>query len=96
MAGTIERLSTKAVEKAKPGPTKRPKALRDGGGLYLQVTKGAGRTIDRSWLFRFSTTKLERERGMPEEGKIGSAAPVTGVGRSVLPRPAMRGEAWVS
>jgi integrase len=40
----------------------------DGGGLYLQVTEGSGGVLRRSFLFRFATTKQERE-GNEELGR---------------------------
>jgi integrase len=36
----------------------------DGGGLYLQVTGGAGGTMNRSWLYRFALDGRERQMGL--------------------------------
>jgi integrase len=59
MARTIHRLSHRKAESiAKPG------MYPDGGGLYLQVTKGANNTYRRSWLFRFAINGRERQMGL--------------------------------
>jgi integrase len=36
----------------------------DGGGLYLQVTKGKDGSIRKSWLFRYSANGRERQMGL--------------------------------
>jgi integrase len=52
-----ERLTERTVRNAKPG------MHCDGGGLYLQVTPGAGNKLRKSWVFRFATTEQERASG---------------------------------
>ena len=54
MARAIGKLSAVAVPKLKPG------MHADGGGLYLQVTKGGART----WIFRFMLHRRAREMGL--------------------------------
>jgi integrase len=54
MARNIGNLSAVALPKLKPG------MHGDGGGLYLQVTKGGGRT----WIFRFMLDRRAREMGL--------------------------------
>jgi integrase len=58
MARSIHRLSTATVKNAKLGKrrdgTPRVKLYADGGGLYLQVTPGSGRT-SKSWIFRYAS-----------------------------------------
>ncbi|TPV99622.1 MAG: hypothetical protein USCAAHI_00943 [Beijerinckiaceae bacterium] len=39
-------------------------AYHDGGGLYLQVTTGAGGTPRKSWFFRFTPPAVHKERLM--------------------------------
>jgi integrase len=68
MARSIHRLSTVRVNNAKPGKrrdgTPRARVYADGGGLYLQVTPGSGRT-SKSWIFRYaSATGKERFMGL--------------------------------
>ncbi len=59
MARTINRLSHKKVE-----TVKQPGMYADGGGLYLQVTKGADSTPRKSWLFRYAVSGRERQMGL--------------------------------
>jgi integrase len=54
MARTTGRLTALQVERAKE-----PGMVADGGGLYLQVTKGG-----RSWVYRFMLNKRAREMGL--------------------------------
>jgi hypothetical protein len=68
MARSIHRLSTVRVNNAKPGKrrdgTPRARVYADGGGLYLQVTPGSGRT-SKSWIYRYaSATGKERFMGL--------------------------------
>lgn len=59
MAREINRLTQREVEsKNLPG------MHNDGGGLYLQVTKGTDGSIRKSWLFRYSTNGRERQMGL--------------------------------
>jgi len=54
----MNRLTALKVEKAKT-----PSMYADGGGLYLQVTKGA-HGINRSWIFRYTLNGRTRETGL--------------------------------
>jgi integrase len=65
MARKVEQLSTAKVKHAKPG------LHHDGGGLYLQVTTGKDRAINKSWLFRFKLNGRERWMGLGPLGTIG-------------------------
>jgi integrase len=58
MARTMHRLSSVKVKNAKIG------MHCDGGGLYLQCTKGADSTIRRPWLFRYAIKGRERQMGL--------------------------------
>jgi hypothetical protein len=66
MARTLNRLTDRKIKTAKAG------MYADGGGLWLQVI-GAGKDLNRSWIFRFATgetaisatgKKRSRERQM--------------------------------
>jgi integrase len=54
----IHRLSAPFIGRAKAG------LHADGGGLYLQVTEGAGGHLNRSWLFRYTAPGSSKERWM--------------------------------
>lgn len=43
---------------------KRPGLYSDGGGLFLQVTKGADGAARKSWVFRFTSPETKRPREM--------------------------------
>jgi integrase len=58
MTRTMHRLSSVKVKNAKIG------MHCDGGGLYLQCTSGPGRSIGRSWLFRYAIKGRERQMGL--------------------------------
>ena len=58
MSRTHNRLSQVGVNSAKSG------MHADGGGLYLQVTLGAGGRLNKSWLFRYAIDKRERQMGL--------------------------------
>jgi integrase len=58
MARTLHRLSSLKVKNAPVG------MHCDGGGLYLQCTKGADGSIRRSWLFRFAVDGRDRQMGL--------------------------------
>lgn len=58
MAKTLNRLSAAAVKNAKPG------MHCDGGGLYLQASRGTDGEIKKSWLFRFAANGRERQMGL--------------------------------
>jgi integrase len=58
MARGLERLSPLKIRNAAPGKSKTGKRrsalmLCDGGGLYLQATRGAEDNVRRSWIFRY-------------------------------------------
>jgi integrase len=59
MAREINRLSHREAESIS-----RPGMHSDGGGLYLQVTKGTDGSIRKSWLFRYSANGRERQMGL--------------------------------
>lgn len=65
----MAKLTAVSVKAAKHDPNKgkRPVRLGDGGGLYLQVAAGGG----KSWLFRYMLAGRSREMG------LGSASLVT-------------------
>jgi integrase len=65
MPRTIDRLSDAKVRTVRLG------MWPDGGGLYLQCTKGVDGGIRRSWLYRFAAKGRERQMG------LGSAEDVT-------------------
>jgi integrase len=39
----------------------KPAMLNDGGGLYLRVAQGAGETIHKTWIFRYSVEGRDRQ-----------------------------------
>jgi integrase len=45
----------------------------DGGGLYLQVTKGGDAALHRSWLYRFAIAGRERQMGLGSFPTVGIA-----------------------
>jgi hypothetical protein len=59
VAREINRLTHREIEN-----TNQPGMHSDGGGLYLQVTKGADGSICKSWLFRYSANGRERQMGL--------------------------------
>jgi integrase len=68
MARNIHRLTATRVKNAQPGKrrdgTPRARVYADGGGLYLQVSPGSGRT-SKSWIYRYaSATGKERFMGL--------------------------------
>jgi hypothetical protein len=58
MSRTIQRLSPVKVRTAKK------RMSPDGGGLYLQCTLGADGGICRSWFFRYTKNRRERQMGL--------------------------------
>ena len=58
MARTIHRISNMKARSAGLG------MHADGGGLYLQCTKGTDGSLRRSWLFRFAASGRERQMGL--------------------------------
>lgn len=59
MAGGLHRLSATRVATAKS-----PGRYADGGGLYLQVARWNGKTVTRSWLFRYMRAGRARQMGL--------------------------------
>lgn len=68
MARSQHRLSAKQVANAPIG------MHPDGGGLYLQVTKGANNVIRRSWIYRYADDGRERHMGLGSLADISLAA----------------------
>jgi integrase len=58
MARTIHRISNMKARNAGLG------MHADGGGLYLQCTRGTDGSVRRSWLFRFAANGRERQMGL--------------------------------
>jgi Arm DNA-binding domain len=54
----IHRLSDRKIRNAREG------MHSDGGGLLLQVTRGAAGQLNRSWLFRFAIGGREHRMGL--------------------------------
>ena len=70
---TIGRLTFNKVKNAKPRPGGNAALLCDGGGLWLQVSRGRDGQINKSWIFRYAAAdtkisltgrKYRRERQM--------------------------------
>jgi hypothetical protein len=59
---TTGRLSFNKVKNAKPRPGGKAALLCDGGGLWLQVSRGRDGQINKSWFFRYAAaeTKISR------------------------------------
>jgi integrase len=58
MGRGIYKLSGADLRRSKPG------LFGDGGGLWLQVTRGAAGRASRSWLFRYTVDGRRREMGL--------------------------------
>jgi integrase len=58
------RLSARQVMHAKPPKGRRSILLADGGRLYLQVTRGVGGSISRSWLLKYELSGKRHELGL--------------------------------
>ena len=54
----LHRLGQTDLKRTKPG------MYGDGGGLWLQVTKGSAGHANRSWIFRYSRNGKRREMGL--------------------------------
>jgi integrase len=64
---TVGRLSARRVATAKPKGGRTALMIGDGGGLWLQVTRGEGRNSEhlrRSWTFRYEIDGKRREMGL--------------------------------
>jgi integrase len=60
----IGRLTSRRVSTARPKPGRQALVISDGGGLWLQVTKGEGDHLRRSWTFRYAIDGRQREMGL--------------------------------
>jgi hypothetical protein len=58
MSRTLNQLNFARIKNAKVGKH------ADGGNLYLQVKKGTGSQLNKSWLFRFELDGRERSMGL--------------------------------
>jgi integrase len=70
---TIGRLTPRRVSTAKPKAGRRALVIGDGGGLWLQVTRGEGEHIRRSWTFRYEINGKRREMGLGPLHTLGVA-----------------------
>jgi integrase len=61
---TINRLTARQVNNAKPPKGRDAMLLADGGNLYLQCTIGRDGHVRRSWLFRYEQGGRRREMGL--------------------------------
>jgi integrase len=59
---TIGRLTANKVKNAKPRPGGKTALLCDGGGLWLQVSKGKHDQINKSWIFRYAAAGTKTSR----------------------------------
>jgi integrase len=62
--GMIGRLTANKLKTAKPHPDGRPRMMCDGGNLWLVVRRGKSGNVTKSWLFRYLSPTLRRERQM--------------------------------
>jgi integrase len=60
----VGRLTSRRVNAAKPKAGRQALVIGDGGGLWLQVTRGEGDHIRRSWTFRYEIDGKRREMGL--------------------------------
>jgi integrase len=60
----VGRLTSRRVNTAKPKAGRQALVIGDGGGLWLQVTRGEGDHIRRSWTFRYEIDGKRREMGL--------------------------------
>jgi integrase len=60
----VGRLTSRRVNTAKPKAGRQALVIGDGGGLWLQVTRGEGDHLRRSWTFRFEIGGKRREMGL--------------------------------
>jgi integrase len=82
---TMARLTANKIKNARPGPDDKTVLLCDGGGLWLQVTRGKAGQTNKSWIFRYAAagTKIsktgreyrrERQMGLGPLHTVGLAA----------------------
>jgi integrase len=60
----VGRLTSRRVNAAKPRAGRQALVIGDGGGLWLQVTRGEGDHLRRSWTFRYEIDGRRREMGL--------------------------------
>jgi integrase len=60
----VGRLTSRRVNTAKPKAGRQALLVGDGGGLWLQITRGEGDHFRRSWTFRFELNGRRREMGL--------------------------------
>jgi integrase len=60
----VGRLTSRRVNTAKPKADRQALIIGDGGGLWLQCTRGEGDHIRRSWTFRYEIDGRRREMGL--------------------------------
>src|SRR2546430_6730122 len=60
----VGRLTSRRVNAAKPRAGRQALVIGDGGGLWLQVTRGEGDRLRRSWTFRYEIDGRRREMGL--------------------------------
>jgi integrase len=72
-ARTVGRLKSKQVANAEPPRGKDSIDISDGGNLLLQVTRGKGGHIRRSWTFKYELAGKRHELGLGATHTIGLA-----------------------
>ena len=60
----VGRLTSRRVNTAKPKAGRQALIIGDGGGLWLQITRGEGDHLRRSWTFRYEIDGKRREMGL--------------------------------
>ena len=76
MARKLNRLTVRQVETAKPRDDGKGRLIADGGNLWLQITRSADGSINKSWVFRYVSrvTKKERAMGLGSTQSVGVSA----------------------
>jgi integrase len=60
----VGRLTSRRVNTARPKGGRQALLIGDGGGLWLQITRGEGDHLRRSWTFRYELNGKRREMGL--------------------------------
>jgi integrase len=60
----VGRLTSRRVNAARPRAGRQALVIGDGGGLWLQITRGEGDHLRRSWTFRYEIDGRRREMGL--------------------------------
>jgi integrase len=60
----VGRLTSRRVNTARPKAGRQALIIGDGGGLWLQITRGEGDHLRRSWTFRYEIDGRRREMGL--------------------------------